>query len=628
MAAGRLPTTDSGTVVIHLVFVGSFVALLLTGLRIASDDTGLAWLKVFDAVLPMEHLWFRHMIAALVLISTVCGYAIYLLQARLTARVRLDAARLHSLRRAGKQRWAALGTLVYWGLMLGLIAEIGTGIMLFAGADRAYLTVHLWATWLCLSCVVLHVTCHAVVGGVAQLTRIVRPAALVVAPPPPDLAELLAEQLRLREEEARKRDQAAEKARPPAAGPRTEPATEHHAGQRTERVVDLGAARRRGSTVQAHPAATALAVALVVSSGAFSWERATRPVLKIIQITEQDAPRLDGDLADSVWMKAPPVTVMTTQGDGFGGDGQSAVEIRAVHDGTYAYFSFVWADPTRSLKHRPLVKTATGWEIAQDRGAAGEPEPFNEDKFSVLLVGQSLPLIGAAIHLSPAPLSDKPASSSGRGLHYTTDGGVSDVWIWRASHGGANGHIDTGRFGPPVEPVTEVDPKAAPYAGGFVLDPTGAAYRPNAISKTLSSGQTMLEPVRLPRDPAAMNAAMAAMSTQPAGSAAGSDPEAARWSMAESESTPYSRAAGDKIAIGTIVPGIVMANPTEGGRHSVRGVGRWAAGRWTLEVARRLYTGRAKDVGLKTGVLMWVAAFDHAEHRHTRHLRPVTLEVE
>ncbi len=66
----------------------------------------------------------------------------------------------------------------------------------------------------------------------------------------------------------------------------------------------------------------------------------------------------------------------------------------------------------------------------------------------------------------------------------------------------------------------------------------------------------------------------------------------------------------------------------ETSRDSIRGVARWAAGRWTLEVARRIYTGSQYDVPIKTGTLMWVAAFDHSEKRHTRHLRPFRLEVD
>jgi hypothetical protein len=43
---------------------------------------------------------------------------------------------------------------------------------------------------------------------------------------------------------------------------------------------------------------------------------------------------------------------------------------------------------------------------------------------------------------------------------------------------------------------------------------------------------------------------------------------------------------------------------------------------------RRLKTDSVYDVEIKSGSLMWVAAFDHSEKRHTRHLRPFRLELE
>jgi hypothetical protein len=45
-------------------------------------------------------------------------------------------------------------------------------------------------------------------------------------------------------------------------------------------------------------------------------------------------------------------------------------------------------------------------------------------------------------------------------------------------------------------------------------------------------------------------------------------------------------------------------------------------------VARRLETRSEYDVPLKSGVFMRVAAFDHTQIRHTRHVRPIRLEVE
>jgi hypothetical protein len=107
-----------------------------------------------------------------------------------------------------------------------------------------------------------------------------------------------------------------------------------------------------------------------------------------------------------------------------------------------------------------------------------------------------------------------------------------------------------------------------------------------------------------------------------------SESEGTRWWMTMAESAPYSAEIDSAIPDGTVIPGVLMFDKTAPTRASIRGVARWAAGRWTLEIVRRLHTGSRYDIPIKSGVLLWVAAFDHAEKRHTRHIRPFKLEVD
>ncbi len=585
MARKRRPTTDSGTVVLHFALLGSFVVVLLTGLRIASDDPIAPWLAILDPILPVENLWFRHLVAALVLTATLCGYVVYIIRARLTARVRLDRPRLAGLRRRGQTRFAALHSLAYWGLMLSLILEIVTGTALFFGAGEPHLALHFWAMWGCVACVGLHVGLQAAMGGLAQISRIFRPAPLVVAPPPPDLAELLADQL---------------------------------SRNAQERVRS-----RHPQQINAHPIATALGAMVAISALAVGAEQTTRPELRVGLIAQSEAPLLDGDSSDPVWTRAKPVSVLTTQGGDFGGQGQSLVDIRAVHDGEFIYFAFTWSDPTRSLKHLPLVKASDGWHVAKTDHDKGDETRFHEDKFAVLFAPASLPLIGAAIHLAVAPDAQKPSSGTGRGLHYT-DGPIADVWQWRASHQGYIGHIDNCHFGSLAEPTSEQIEGRARYTGGFALDPGTAAYHANVAAAVGKTSTDHVTPLRLPRDIAATTRALGRVND----TTTQSESEGARWWMTEAETVPYTPAADASLPVGTVIPGTVMLDAQRNDRASVRGMARWAAGRWTLEVARRLYTGSTYDIPIKTGILMWVAAFDHSETRHTRHLRPFRLEIE
>ena len=592
MASGHRPRTDYGTVVLHLVLLGAFLVLLATGLRIASDDPDAMWLTVLDPILPVEHLWYRHLVAGVVLTSALVAYVVYVTKARLRARMRFDVARFVSIWRGGKPRLSALNVAVAWMLLGFLLVEIVSGVVLFLGGAQEIVALHLWATWACLLCVIAHVSLHAIYGGLGQLLRIFRPGRLHLAKPGPDLAELLAEQLQQR----------------------------HVPGLANTDARGGSKGDSRGS-VNAHPFATALAAFLVLAGLACGSERLTRPVLTIEAIAKSEAPKIDGDLSDPAWSKSAVSVVMTTQGGDFGGTHQSRVEIRALHDGEYAYFAFTWDDPTRSLKHLPLLKDQDGWHVVASRGDLVDESVYNEDKFAVLLSPGGLPLIGAAIHLSVVPLLGRPPASSGRGMHYTLDGSILDVWQWRASHGGPNGHIENCHFGGPSnsEDRDEANPN---YDGGFAVDPGPPRYVSNFV--TDGTGRELsVVPRRLPKNIAAMREAMGRISD----ATNESESETARWWMTGSESVAYSATGDAALPLGTIIPGIIVPDSFETKRDDVRGFGRWAAGRWTLELVRRLKTDSRYDVEIKDGVLLWVAAFDHSEKRHTRHLRPFQLKL-
>ena len=590
MAGRRRGSTDYGTVLLHALIVAAFTVTLATGLRIATDDPDWAWLIALDVLLPSENLWLNHLAGGIALTALISAHAVYVRLARLQGRTRLDRARLAAVLRRGPRRWAAFNVVVFWILMVSLAVDAVTGAMLFFGAGRGALVLHVDMAFVALGCVVLHVVLHLAQGGLRQVARILVPGPLRIPPEPPDVAELLAEEL------ARKK--------------RPQSRISHRPWQRAE--------------LRAHPLASALSVGLVLLGLAVGAERVSRPELVVTRISPADAPRLDGDLSDPVWSKAKPVSVLTTQGGDFGGSLQSLVEIRAVHDGEFAYFAFVWEDPTRSLKHLPLVKQGGRWFVAASRGDLADESRYNEDKFSVLLARPGFPLIGGAIHLGRRPVANEPGSTTGRGLHFTTDSGIADVWLWRASHAGPHGHIDNSHFGGPR--ATKLQTQRTPfdaYAGGFALDPGPVPYFTNIDPRTAVDDAGAVIPLRLPRDIEAMARAMGRLSDK----ANESESEGARWWMTLTQSVAYSAELDATIPDGTVIPSIVMADELPASTTSIRGAARWAAGRWTLELTRRLRTGSDFDIPIRSGVLMWVAAFDHAAKRHTRHLRPLRLEV-
>jgi len=99
------------------------------------------------------------------------------------------------------------------------------------------------------------------------------------------------------------------------------------------------------------------------------------------------------------------------------------------------------------------------------------------------------------------------------------------------------------------------------------------------------------------------------------------------WWLAREESLPYSREHDARIPVGTVIPGVLISGTYSGDRADIRGMAKWASGRWSLELVRRLDTGSKYDTPIATGAYLRVAVFDHTQSRHTRFIRPIRLEV-
>jgi len=605
--------TDYGTVLLHAVLVAALGVAFLTGLRIATEAPDRRWINLFDWVLPSESVWTTHMQAAMVIVAIAIAYAVYIARSGLKRRIALDTIRLRGLFSRGSVQLGAFNILLYWVFFVSLGALIVTGGMLYFGIAAGSSTnrLHWIATWTVPAFVVCHVVAQFRIGRWAQLLRVVRPTGLASPPPELDAGELLVLL-------AERSSELAPQELPPHA---------------VENVADRTAqpqptrphpARRRGSVVQSNPLVVALAAAVAGAGLIVAIDREAVDTLNVQRIDRAEAPVLDGETSDPVWRNITPLVVTTNQGGNFDGTGETRIEIRAVHDDAFAYFLFVWDDPTRSLKQLPLKKTAEGWTLLHDGYERGDEHKYNEDKFSVLLTTLDSTLAGDhTFHASPQPLPDAPATRTGRGLHYTMDSNTYvDVWQWKATSTGAAGFMDDDHFGPPAEIAQAQAEGKLPYRGGFAPDPGTAGYADNFDIRGDDFKHVM--PRRLPKDLAAMTAAMGPIDLDPDHS----DSQQTRWFMTEAESTPYSPYADSRIPVGTVIPGAIVTGAFSGDRADVRCAARWASGRWALEVVRRLDTGSRYDVAIKSGVFMRVAAFDHSQIRHTRHVRPIRLKVE
>jgi hypothetical protein len=615
--------TDYGTIILHWLLVTALGVAFFTGLRIATEAPDRIWINALDFMLPRLNVWTWHIEAAIVLVAVSIAHAIYLIRSGLSRRVQLDKVRVRGLAGPKQVRLGSISVILTWVFFGSMVTLIVSGGLLYFGIFAGYseLMVHWYAAWVVPAFALFHILIHFRIGGASQLFRIFRPERLPPPPPRLDAMELLA---LLAEKASAPVTEAADAPRAPLQP--DQPLQENRPRRRDPHKIERPAPRRRNVTLQANPFVVAAAIAITGASAVVATDWLTVDSLQVHRIANADAPILDGDTSDPVWRGIRPVSLLTNQGGNFDGKGESRVDIRAVHDGTWAYFLFTWEDPTRSLKQLPLIKQIDGWHLLHDGYERGDEQAFNEDKFAVLLTTSDVDLAGdRTFHASPQPVPGAPATMTGRGLHFTTTGAYVDVWQWKATSGGSTGWMDDDHFGPPAEPTPMQVSNVVPYRGGFAPDPGTVNYSNNFERPTEEADRdAIVRPRRLPRDLAATHSRMGQLSLDPNVG----EGDGARWFMTEAETVPYAQEVDRLIPIGTVIPGVIISGEFSGDRADVRCAARWASGHWALEVARRLNTGSEFDVPIKTGVFMRVAAFDHSQIRHTRHVRPIRLEVE
>lgn len=356
---------------------------------------------------------------------------------------------------------------------------------------------------------------------------------------------------------------------------------------------------------------TGLIAAASAAGAAYLLDGSRIEPLRLIRA--ETAPRLDGVADEALWQIAPAVTVQTFSGFGFQDSGETPVTVRAAWLGDMAYFQFSWPDRTRSQKHIPLIKTPGGWQLMQSNYNNNDENDYYEDKFAVMLA-QNPVVAGGTAHLGSQPLPGKPGPSNGLGLHYTTDGSLADVWHWKGVRSAAIGQFDDNYFGPPKEPK-----EGKRYAAGYDQDPkTGGGFDQNWEK---IAGSPYVSVKRLPIDLEVLQARMGKVDPNPDVSDTGT------FAMDVRDSVPYSPQR-DTYPAGTILPSVIYEKPFEGDRGDVSAAAQWRDGVWTIEAARKLDTGSAFDQPIRSGLFLWVAAFDHSQVRHTWHIHPLEIHME
>ncbi len=373
----------------------------------------------------------------------------------------------------------------------------------------------------------------------------------------------------------------------------------------------------------AWPATLSLTIGGAAALALYAVDFNTHPGVTVAKVA--NPPTLDGILDDEVWSATKATTVNTHQGENLAGNGVSQVSIRAVRTEDKIHFAFQWQDPTRSLMRSPTIKKSDGWYVMSTGGATADVNDYYEDKFAVLLSHGAGLGGGRSTFLGSDPLPNYPKSPHGRGLHYTDDGRIMDLWQWKASRGGMIGHVDDMHFGPPKMPNAKEAAGKARYSAGYSADPGKKIYEYNYIIDETKGYAGPVQLKRLPIDLALMRQQLGAIPE----TADGANTQGSQWWMTREGSIPYDSGLDRHIPVGTIIPSTLNIHTYAGDRADLSGGAKWADGKWTLEISRALNTGSAFDIAFQPGtqINMWVSVFDHNQTRHTRHQRPVTLHI-
>ena len=369
-----------------------------------------------------------------------------------------------------------------------------------------------------------------------------------------------------------------------------------------------------------HGVAAGLAVILagLAMIAVFLADRTGFVDLPITRVAEP--PALDGDAGDPAWRLTPAVAVRTARGANFP-NGEVTVTVKAVHDGERVYFQFRWPDAQRSQKHLPLIKEADGWRVLQSEYEINDEDDFYEDKFAVVLA-RSPTLASGTVHLGTNLVSG-PHLPVTRGLHFTEDGSLVDMWHWKSVRTGGMqpARVDDNYFGP----LMESRKPGVRYTGGYTQDPAdGGSYVLNwtKLEPDQPLGETLVVPQFLPAD-----AALLERTGDPRLDPTVSDEGI--WYFQREEVVSYEPALDD-YPIGTVLPGVVIDGSFDGDRGDLLAGAAWRDGYWTLEVGRALDTGSKFDVPLSKDAptYLWLAAFNHSQTRHSQHLHPVRLVLQ
>lgn len=341
-----------------------------------------------------------------------------------------------------------------------------------------------------------------------------------------------------------------------------------------------------------------LAVSFALADGREPAPKEKPKELKPIVVTAvmaAAAPGIDGDAKDAIWKTAPVTKIEAVKGCNFkDGKGKTGGSVQVAYDKENLYMLITYDDPTLSERRSPYQKQADGtWQKLKDPDdKGGDNCVYYEDKIGVMW-NISDSIIGfEKFGCQIACHGGEPGKPYGN--KYVEEAGeLGDLWHMKWVRTGNIGQIDDGYVD-----HTRFDAEKAKTAGRKGDAKTGGGYD----DVKLVNGK----PEFMSKDGKPANKG------------------GTYWLKAE-DKVAFDDAkfkAGDEVAS-------IMVAPFVGDRGEVKFGGKWAKGKWTMEISRKLVTGSKTDVNfddLKKSYGFGIALFDNAQVRHAMVEAPMVLQ--
>lgn len=325
--------------------------------------------------------------------------------------------------------------------------------------------------------------------------------------------------------------------------------------------------------------------------------KAQKPVA-IAAVKTAAAPKLDGMADDAVWKTAPAYNFKAIKGANFkDGKGETSGTVQAAYSNDMLYMLVTYEDPTLSVRRSPYVKQEDGsWKKLSDPDdKGGDNNKFYEDKMAIIWnIDGSIFGFNERFSCQAACHAGEPGKPYGN--KYTgEEGELGDIWHMKYVRTGAIGQIDDQYLD-----HTTFDKDKSPEAGRKSDAKTGGGY----ADVKLVNGK----PEFMSKDGKAAN-------------------KGGTYWLKDEDKTAFD---DSKFKPGDEVASIIVA-PFTGDRGDISTGAKWANGKWTIEMARKLVTGSKTDVNFADLAKTYgfgMAFFDNAQVRHAMIPEPLILNFQ